>query len=39
MNVEAERSRSLWMEVAAPRLTPLEWDCEADVLVIGVDAA
>lgn len=35
MNVEAERSRSLWMEVAAPRLKPLEADAEADVLVIG----
>src|SRR4051812_20352113 len=35
MNAEQERSRSVWMEVEAPRLTPLAGDAEADVLVIG----
>jgi glycine/D-amino acid oxidase-like deaminating enzyme/nitrite reductase/ring-hydroxylating ferredoxin subunit len=35
MNVEAERSRSLWMEVPAPRLGALDADADTDVLVIG----
>jgi len=35
MNVEQERSRSLWMEVPAPRFGPLASHEEADVLVIG----
>ena len=35
MNVEHERSRSLWMETPAPQLTPLKADAQTDVLVIG----
>lgn len=35
MNVEAERTRSLWMEVPAPRLGPLGADVDTDALVIG----
>jgi heterodisulfide reductase subunit A-like polyferredoxin len=35
MNVDEERSRSLWMEIAPPRYSALTADAEADVLVIG----
>lgn len=35
MNVEQERSRSLWMEIPAPQLPALEADVETDALVIG----
>jgi len=39
MNAEEERTRSLWMEVDAPRLTPLATDAETEVLVIGAGIA
>ncbi|MBC6980134.1 FAD-dependent oxidoreductase [Caulobacter sp. 17J80-11] len=39
MNVEQERSRSLWMEVPAPRLGALHGDAHTDVLVIGAGIA
>ena len=35
MNVENERSRSLWMETRTPRFGPLTVDAETEVLVIG----
>jgi glycine/D-amino acid oxidase-like deaminating enzyme/nitrite reductase/ring-hydroxylating ferredoxin subunit len=35
MNVEQERSRSLWMETPAPQLSALEADAQTDALVIG----
>jgi glycine/D-amino acid oxidase-like deaminating enzyme/nitrite reductase/ring-hydroxylating ferredoxin subunit len=35
MNVEQERSRSLWMQTPAPRLSRLGEDLETDLLVIG----
>lgn len=39
MNVENERSRSLWMETPTPRFGPLTQDIETDVLVIGAGIA
>lgn len=39
MNVEEERSRSVWMEFQAPRLGPLRGGLETDVLVIGAGVA
>jgi glycine/D-amino acid oxidase-like deaminating enzyme/nitrite reductase/ring-hydroxylating ferredoxin subunit len=39
MNVEQERSRSVWMETPAPELQPLAGDAETDVLVIGAGVA
>jgi len=39
MNVEGERSRSLWMETPAPQLPRLARDAEIDVLVIGAGIA
>lgn len=35
MNVECERTRSLWMEVQTQRFGPLTRDAETEVLVIG----
>lgn len=35
MNVEQERSRSLWMEIPPPQLPALESDADIDALVIG----
>ncbi|HYG28050.1 MAG TPA: FAD-dependent oxidoreductase, partial [Caulobacteraceae bacterium] len=35
MNVEHERTRSLWMETPTPRFGPLTQDAETEVLVIG----
>lgn len=35
MNVEQERTRSLWMETPTPRFGPLTHDAETEVLVIG----
>jgi hypothetical protein len=39
MNVEQERSRSIWMEVPAPQLEPLRSDTHADVVVVGAGIA
>jgi glycine/D-amino acid oxidase-like deaminating enzyme/nitrite reductase/ring-hydroxylating ferredoxin subunit len=38
-NVEQEHSRSPWMDVSAPILSPLRGDAETDVLVIGAGIA
>ena len=39
MNVYAEQSRSLWMDVPPPDAPTLEADIRADVLVIGAGIA
>src|SRR5258705_13859819 len=39
MNTERERSRSLWMEVPAPELPPLESNQDTEILVIGAGIA
>jgi glycine/D-amino acid oxidase-like deaminating enzyme/nitrite reductase/ring-hydroxylating ferredoxin subunit len=39
MNVEQELSRSPWMELQPPQLSPLRGDLETDVLVIGAGIA
>jgi glycine/D-amino acid oxidase-like deaminating enzyme/nitrite reductase/ring-hydroxylating ferredoxin subunit len=39
MNVEQERSRSLWMEVPPPELPRLTEDLDTDVLIVGAGIA
>ena len=39
MNVENERSRSLWMQAERPKARPLSSDLQVDTLVVGAGIA